>query len=101
MLKISVKQSLGISPNTLLSLIWTLLFGNAFSTNRSLLNQIDQDVSGVKPRSTQDFVDIIIAENALIINAAIQSQTALTPSTMLTYVNDMQIIHEVSATFGN
>ena len=33
-----VKQPLGVSPNT-------LLFGNAFSTDRSLLTQIDQDVS--------------------------------------------------------
>ena len=66
----SVKQPLGVSPNT-------ILFGNAFSTDRSLLTQIDQDVSGVKPRSTQDFVDTLIARQALIINAAIHSQTAI------------------------
>jgi len=66
----SVKQPLGVSPNT-------ILFGNAFSTDRSLLTQIDQDVSGVKSRSTQDFVDTLIARQALIINAAIHSQTAI------------------------
>jgi len=53
-----VKQPLGVSPNT-------LLFGNAFSTDRSLLTQIDQDVSGVKQRSTQDFFDSLIARQAL------------------------------------
>ena len=34
----SIKQPLGASPNT-------LLFGNAFSVDRTLLTQIDQDVA--------------------------------------------------------
>ena len=64
----SVKQPLRVSPNT-------ILFGNAFSTDRSLLTQIDQDVSGVKPRSTQDIFDTLIARQAIIFDAAIYSQT--------------------------
>ena len=46
----SVKKPLGVSPNT-------LLFGNAFAIDPTLLTQIDRDVSDVKPQSTQDFVD--------------------------------------------
>ena len=65
-----MKQPLGVLSNT-------LLFGNAFSTDRSLPTQIDQDNTGVKARSTQDFVDTLIARKALIIDAAIHSQTAI------------------------
>ena len=46
----SVKQPLGLHQ-----------FGDAFSVDRTLLTQIDQDVADVKPRSTQDFVDTLIA----------------------------------------
>ena len=66
----SVKQPLGASPNT-------LLFGDAFSVDRRLLTQIDQDVADVKPRSIQDFVDTLIARQTQIIDAAIHSQTAI------------------------
>ena len=51
-----------------------LLCTTEISTNRSLLTQIDQDVSD--GWFTQDFVDRLIARQALIIDAAILSQTA-------------------------
>ena len=66
----SVKQPPGVSSNT-------LLFGNAFSVDRTLLTQIDQAVTDVKPRSTQDFVDTLIPRHAQVIDAAIHPQTAI------------------------
>ena len=66
----SVKQPLGSSPNTLLN-------GDAFSVDRTLLTQIDQDVADLKARLTQDFVDTLIARQARIIDATIHSQTAI------------------------
>ena len=66
----SVKQKLGASTNI-------LQFGDVFSVDRALLTQIDQDVSDVTPRSTQDFVDTLIARHAQIIDTAIHSQTII------------------------
>jgi hypothetical protein len=68
-LKTSVKQLLGVSSNT-------LLFGNAFSTDPSLLTQLD-DVADAQPRSIRNFVDSLIERQAKIIEAAIQSQTVV------------------------
>ena len=69
-LNTSVKQPLGVSPNT-------LLFGNDFSTDLFLLTQLDRDVSNKQPRSIRDFVDTLIERQAKLIDAAIQSQTSL------------------------
>jgi len=69
-LNTSVKQPLGVSPNT-------LLFGNAFSKDPSLLTQLDRDVSNEQPRSIRDFVDTSIDRQAKLIDVAIQSQTFL------------------------
>ena len=69
-LNTSVKQPLGVSPNT-------LLFGNAFSTDPSLLTQLDCDVADAQPRSIRDFVDTLIDRQAKIIDTAIQSQAAV------------------------
>jgi len=57
-LNTSVKQPLGVSPNT-------LLFGNAFSTDPSLLTQLDRDMAA--------FVDTLVECQAKIIDAPIQS----------------------------
>ena len=65
MLNTSVKQPLGLSPNA-------LLFGNAFSTDPSLLTQLDRDVSNEQPRSIQDFVDTSIERQAKIIDACLK-----------------------------
>ena len=59
-LNISVKQPLGVSPNT-------LLFDNAFSTDPSLLTQLDRDVSNEQPRSIRDFVDTLIERQAKLL----------------------------------
>ena len=80
----AVKQPLRVLPNT-------LLFGNAFSTYRSLLTLIHHDDSGVKPRSTQDFVDTLIVRQALFITLRF---TRKQPSMRPTYVNDTLTAHE-------
>ena len=69
-LNTSVKQPFGALPNT-------LLFGNVFSTDPSSLTQLDRDVANEKTRSIRDFVDTLIERQAKIIDAAIQSQTAV------------------------
>ena len=71
-LNTSVKRPLGASPNT-------LLFGNAFSTDPSLLTQLDRHV---QPRSIRDYVDTLIERRAKIIDAAIQSQTSFNASNL-------------------
>ena len=71
----SVKQPLVASPNT-------LLFGNSFSVDRTLLTKIDQNVAAVNPRSTQDFVDTLIARQTQIIDTAIHSQTSINEANM-------------------
>ena len=53
----SVLKTIGVSPNI-------LRFGNAFSTDPSLLTQLDCDVSDVQPRSIRDFVDTLIEHQA-------------------------------------
>ena len=60
----------------------TLLFGNAFSTDPSLLTQLDRDVTDVQPRSIRDFVDTLIERQAKMIDAAIQSQTSVNTSNL-------------------
>ena len=69
-LNTSVKQPLGVSPKT-------LLFGDAFSTDPSLLTQMDRDVADSPPRLIRDFVDTLIERQAKPIDAAIQSQKAV------------------------
>lgn len=65
-----VKQTLGVSPDT-------LLLGSIFSTVPSLLTQIDLDVSFVQPRLIRDFVVTLIARHANLIDEVIHSQTAM------------------------
>ena len=74
-LNTSVEKPLGISPNT-------LLFGNAFLTDPSLLTQLDHDVTDVQPRSIRDFIDTLIERQTKIIDAAIQSQTSVNNSNL-------------------
>jgi len=64
------------------SLSNTLLFGNAFSTDPSLLTQIHRDVSDVHPQSIRDFNDTFIERQSKIIDAAIQSQKSLKTSNL-------------------
>jgi len=70
LLNISVKQPLGVSPNT-------PLFGNAFSTEPTSPTQSDRGIFDVQTRSTKDFVDTSITREAKIIDTAIHSQTAI------------------------
>ena len=65
-LNTSVKQTLGVSPDT-------LPFCDAFPTDPSLLTQLDRDVSIV-------IVDNLIERQAKIIAAAIQYQTSVNTS---------------------
>jgi hypothetical protein len=65
----SIKQPLGVSPNT-------LLFGTAFSQDKTLLSEIDQQVTDSKPHFIRDYVDTLIDRQSKIIEAAIQSQVA-------------------------
>ena len=58
-------------------LIKYTIFGNVFSSYRSLLTQIEHDVSGVNPRSTQNLVNTLIARHTLMIDVAIHSQIAI------------------------
>jgi hypothetical protein len=67
LLNSSIKQPLGVSPNT-------LIFGNAFHMDTSLLVIIDQDISNSAPRSVRDYVDTLMERQNRLIDAAIQSQ---------------------------
>jgi len=67
LLNSSVKLPLGVSPNT-------LLFGNAFQEDTSLLSVIDRDTSNNPSRSVRDYVDTLIDRQAKLIEAAVQSQ---------------------------
>jgi hypothetical protein len=67
LLNSSIKQPLGVSPNT-------IIFGNAFNMDTSLLGIIDQDISDSKPSSVRDYVDTLIERQSRLIDAAIQSQ---------------------------
>ena len=53
LLNSSVKQPLGVSPNT-------LLFGNAFHDDTSLLSHIDRDISNTPTQSIRDYVDTLV-----------------------------------------
>ena len=51
-------------------------------TDPSLLTQLDRDVADAQPRSIRDFVDTLIERQAKIIDAAMQSQTAVNTSNL-------------------
>ena len=70
LLNSSVKQPLGVSPNT-------LLFGNAFHDDTSLLSQIDRDISNTPTQSIRDYVDTLVARQSKLIEAAIASQRSI------------------------
>jgi hypothetical protein len=66
----SIKQPLGVSPNT-------LLFGAAFPTDSTLLGDIDRPPDEQKTRSIRDYVDELVDRQSRLIEAAIQSQVAV------------------------
>ena len=63
----SIKQPLGVSPNT-------ILFGAAIPTEHTLLAEIDNPPPSNTPRSIRDYVDTLMARQGRIIEAAILSQ---------------------------
>jgi len=74
-LNTSVKRTLGVSPNT-------IHFDNAFSTDPSLLTQLDRDVTDLQPRFIRDFFDTLIECRAKLIDAVIQSQMFMNTSNL-------------------
>jgi len=62
----SIKQPLGVSPNT-------ILYG-AIPTEHTLLADIDTIPSTTAPRTIRDYVDTLMARPGRIISAAISSQ---------------------------
>ena len=70
LLNSSVKLPLDVSPNT-------LLFGNAFQDDTSLLSIIDRDTSNNPSRSVRDYVNTLIDSQARLIEAAVQSQHSI------------------------
>ena len=75
LLNSSVKQPLGVSPNT-------LLFGNAFHDDTSLLSQIDRDISNTPTQSIRDYVDTLVERQSKLIEAAIASQRSINEETL-------------------
>jgi len=70
LLNSSVKQPLGVSPNT-------LLFGNAFRDDTSLLSQIYRDISNTPTKSIRNYVDMLVERQSKLIEAAIASQRSI------------------------
>ena len=67
LLKSSIKQPLGVSPNT-------ILYGDAIPTEHTLLAEIDTIPSITAPRTIRDYVNTLMARQGRIISAAISSQ---------------------------
>jgi len=70
LLNSSVKHPPVVSPNT-------LLFGNAFRDDTSLLSQIDRDISNTPTQSIRDYVDTLVERQSKLIEAAIASQPSI------------------------
>ena len=70
-LNTSVKQTIGVSPDT-------LLFGNVISMEPSLQTQLDRDVSDVQPRSIRDDN----RTSGKFIDVDVQSKTSLNASNL-------------------
>jgi hypothetical protein len=66
----SVKQPLGVSPNT-------LLFANSIDVDVGLLTELDRTADITPPRSIRDYVDTLMSNQHKLIAAAIASQTKL------------------------
>jgi hypothetical protein len=67
LLNSSIKQPLGVSPNT-------ILYGDAILTEHSLRAELDTIPSTTAPRTIRDYVDTLMARQGRIISAAISSQ---------------------------
>ena len=67
LLNSSIKQPLGVSPNT-------ILFGDSIPTEHTLLAEIDNPPPSNTSRSIRDYVDTLMARQGRIIEAAILSQ---------------------------
>jgi hypothetical protein len=70
LLNSSVKQPLGVSPNT-------ILFANSIDVDVGLLTELNQGSETTQPRSIRDYVDTLMSNQQKIIAAAIASQTKL------------------------
>jgi len=65
LLNSSVKQALGVSPNT-------LLFGDAIPTQQSLMAEIDQMPSVTAPRTIRDYMNKLMDQRSRLIVAAVK-----------------------------
>jgi len=66
----SVKQPIGVSPNT-------LHFENAFRGDTYILSEIDRDISKPLTRSIRDYVDPLVNRQFKLIEATIASQRSI------------------------